>query len=269
MLLINFIILQAIVFGVVIYFLRRIFYGDTQSAINRLEGVHQDLMKKQKDLEEKITAAEKVYTEKKQEAETVADKTKTEAVNEIRQKQDEMMKKAKKEADELVDRAKLASEKHYREIEKQVRMNLIETAANLLLSALSHRSVEMVHHQLVKEFIDGGKDMDLTTVREHIDKLIVKTPMPLTKEEMLLLDAFIRGKLNRKIEIEEIVDPTGIAGIALQFGTLIIDSSLANYIRDASQESQQAIKKESLAEEEQKPAEKAKEGTSGSEGHHG
>jgi F0F1-type ATP synthase membrane subunit b/b' len=248
MLLFNFIILQVIVFGIVIFSLRKIFYGDTQSAINRLGATHSDLLKKQKDLSEKIEATEKIYIQKKQEAETIVDKMKVDTVNEMRKKVDEMLKKGKKEADELVERAKIARDKYCQELEKEVKVKITDLAGELIIKALTGKSIDMVHHQLVKEFIDGGKDMDLTTVRIHIDKMIVKTPINLTKEEVLLLEAFIKGKLNRTIAIEEIIDVSGIAGIALQFGTLIIDGSLAAFIRTASGEEQEKIKKESFKE---------------------
>ena len=47
------IILQIIVFTGVIFFLRKILVSDTQSSVNRLDHVYQDLLKKQKELTEK------------------------------------------------------------------------------------------------------------------------------------------------------------------------------------------------------------------------
>ena len=69
--------LQIIVFGAVIFFLKKILYRDTESSINRLDRVYQDMLKKQKDLGQKIEAAEKEYNEKKEEASLVASKLKT------------------------------------------------------------------------------------------------------------------------------------------------------------------------------------------------
>ena len=59
MLTLQFIILQVIVFSAVVYFLKKILSGDTESAVKRLGIVYEDLVKKQKDLTEKLEAAEK------------------------------------------------------------------------------------------------------------------------------------------------------------------------------------------------------------------
>ena len=56
---VQFLILQGIFVGIVIYFLRKIFYADTDSAITRLGSAHEDMLKKQQELAQKIELAEK------------------------------------------------------------------------------------------------------------------------------------------------------------------------------------------------------------------
>jgi F0F1-type ATP synthase membrane subunit b/b' len=233
MMLMNFIILQIVVFGVVIFLMKKIFMGDTQTAIKRLEKVNQDLLAKQKDLTAKIEESEKLYKEKKDQAEEVADKMKEEAIKESRAKGDELTKRARAEAEEIVQRAHQSGEKHAKEIEKEVRSKMTEIAASLLKDSLSAETLAVLHHRLVKEFVEKGEELNLTSVGDHIEQLVVKTPIELTKEEAVLLDALVKGCLKRKIKIEIIESKEALAGIVLQFGTLIIDGSLSNYIKEA------------------------------------
>lgn len=244
MFIVQFILLQVIVFSGVIFFLKKILYGDTQSAINRLNREYQDLLSKQKQLAQKVEEAEKELVLKKEEAVQVKNKMTTQAMDEIRQQKDEMVMKAKQEAEEIVAKAKASSDKHYHEIEKQVRAKLTESAALLLRQSISERIVKVTHTELISEFLERAKNFDLTNVDPSIQKLTVKTAVPLTAPEKEKIKSFVNGKLNRTLELEEIEDKALIAGVVLMFGTLMMDGSMENYIREAELKMKQTIEKE-------------------------
>lgn len=235
MLLFQMIVLQIVAFGVVIYFLKKIFYGDTQGAINRLEQAHQELLAKQKDLTQKIEAAEKEYGEKKEEAAQVIKKMTAQAMEEARGKEDELLKKARAQAEDIVVKAQASSEKHYREIEKQVYLKMLDLTADLLVSSFSEKTVEALHAHLIKEFLERGKEFDLAGVGSHITKMIIKTPLPLGKEVHTKIQSLVASKLNRNLELEEVVEKSVVAGFAIQFGTLVLDGTLANYVKQAAE----------------------------------
>ena len=236
MLLIQFVILQAIVFSVVIYFLRKLLYGETQSAIERLGSVYQDLLAKQKELQQKIEAAEKEYQDKKKEAESIADKLKTQAVEEARTKGDELLKKSKVQADETVARAQASAEQFYHEIEIKVSEKTIDFVGTLFEKALSGEAASALHKELVKEFIRRGKDFDLTGVGPHINTVVMQSALPLTEAEQDQIKAVVKSKVNRDLKVEVAVDKALIAGVLLQFGTLLLDGSLASAVKDAADE---------------------------------
>jgi F0F1-type ATP synthase membrane subunit b/b' len=239
---ISVVLLIVIVSGVLIFTLVKVFSSFTQSAIQRLEGVHQQLLEKQKDLTGKIEAAEKDYAAKKEEGDQIADKLKTDAVEEARKKADEIRAKAKAEGEEIIGKAHASAEKNAHDIEVEVRAKMTDRAAELVHSALSENTFKILHRTLTKEFIDSGKDMDLTSVGKHIEQLIVKTPMELTKEETLLIEAFVKGRLNRSIKIDIIEDKSILAGIIFQFGTLLIDGSLSNMIKETANKAKEELR---------------------------
>lgn len=242
--LIPFIVFQiAFLFGA-IFFLRKIFYGDTQSALNRLDTVYQDLLAKQKDLTQKIETAEKEYAQKKEEAAKIADKMTMQAMDEVRQKKDDILKAAKAEAEEIVTKAHASSDKFYREIEKKVMSKMVESAADLLKNSLSEETLTVLHRQLLKEFLDRGKEFDLSNVDPTLKSMTVKTAFVLSDQDKTQIKAFLTDKLKRSIEIEEAVEQTLSAGVLLQFGTLMLDGSLANYIREHSLQTKKKIEGE-------------------------
>ncbi len=244
MFIIQFILLQVIVFSGVIFFLKKILYGDTQSAINRLNREYQDLLNKQKQLAQKVEEAEKELVLKKEEAVQVKNKMTTQAMDEIRQQKDETVMKAKQEAEEIVAKAKAAADKNYREIEKQVRAKLTENAADLLRQSISERIIKATHTELIAEFLERAKSFDLTNVDPSIQKLMVKTALPLTASEKEKIKMFVNERLGRTLELEEVEDKTLISGVVLMFGTLLMDGSMVNYIKEAELKIKQTIEKE-------------------------
>ena len=93
----GFTLMQIIVFGVVLFFYKKITAGDTENNVKRLGAVYEDLLKKQKDLAEKLKTAEKEYQTKKEESSMLADKLASQAMDEVRKKEDEILKKGKKD----------------------------------------------------------------------------------------------------------------------------------------------------------------------------
>jgi F-type H+-transporting ATPase subunit b len=234
MLILQFLILQIIVFSIVIYFLKKILMGDTQTAISRLDLVYQDLLSKQKELNEKIKAAEKEYQDKKQEASSIVEKMKAEALEEIRAKRDEGYKKAKAEAEEIVTKAQESSQKMAQEIEKKMRNKILDFTSNIILRAIAEKNMVSFHNALVEDFMMKGKDLDLSNVGSQIDLLVIRSAMPLQPDVRKQIETLILQRLGRKLTVEDEVNPSLLAGLQLQFGTLILDGSFASAVRDGA-----------------------------------
>ncbi len=234
MLILQFLILQIIVFSVVIYFLKKILMGDTQTAISRLNVVYQDLLNKQKELNEKIKTAEMEYQTKKQEASEIADKMKAQAMEEIREKRDESVKKAKAEAEEIVSKAQESSVKLAQEIELKMRNKILDFTSDLILRSISDKDLRAFHDSLVEDFLVKGKALDLSSVGPQVDLMIIRSPMPLSPEICKKIENTVVQRLGRRMNVEQEEDKQLLAGVQLQFGTLILDASFANAIKDSA-----------------------------------
>ncbi len=235
MLLVQIIIFQIIVFGAVIFALKKILSQDTESSINRLDKVYQDLLNKQKDLTQKIEAAEKDYNAKKEEGNLVVGKMKTEAMDEVRVKQDEVIKKAKTEAEEILKKAHESEEKFKKGLEKEFQRKVIEQAATILKVAFSTKIAETLHQALIVEFLERAQKMDLSQISANVDALILKSAFPLDKTQLEQFQKLIASKISRPVKLEAQEDKALIAGVLIQFGTLLLDGSLNNYVKEASE----------------------------------
>jgi F0F1-type ATP synthase delta subunit len=235
MLTLQFIILQIIVFSAVVYFLKRILSGDTESAVKRLGEVYEDLIKKQKDLTEKLEAAEKEYQAKKEESALIADKLAGQAMDEARKKESEILKKARAEAEDILSKAYASRDQIGKEMELAASKKMVDFTANLLSHVYDEKSKLLFHAQFIKNFIEQAKQSDLASVDLQGQHPTIQTAIALTKDEKELLRKVIAERLGvPDLQVEEAVDEKLIAGVAMQIGTLLLDGSFANALKEAA-----------------------------------
>lgn len=229
----QFILLQVVVFGVVIFFLRKIFYGNAENAIQRLGHVYQDLLQKQAELQKNNEAVEKELQEKRTEAAAMAEKFKAEAAVETRKKEDEVLKIARAQAEEIIAKAQGSREDMAKEIESQLSKKMLGFASEIVKQAFNERLVQVVHTELVSEFIQRARDMDLSSGGDTAVEFMVRSAVPLKKEEVDKINAMLASKLSRTVKFSEVPDPDLIAGIVMQFGSLMLDGSLVTLLSDS------------------------------------
>lgn len=235
MLTLQFIVLQIIVFSAVVYFLKRILSGDTESAVKRLGAVYEDLLKKQKDLTEKLEAAESEYQAKKEESATIADKLAGQAMDEARKKESEILKKARAEAEDILSKAHASREQLGKEMEIAASKKMVDFTADLLSNVYDDTMKLLIHAQYIKNFIEQAKKSDLASVDLQGQKPMLRTAIALKKEEKEQLRQVIAAGLGvPDLEVEETLDEKLIAGVAMQIGTLLLDGSFANALKESA-----------------------------------
>ena len=235
MLTLQFIILQIIVFSAVVYFLKRILSGDTESAVKRLGVVYEDLLRKQKDLTGKLEAAEKEYQAKKEESATIADKLASQAMDEARKKETEILKKARAEAEDVLSKAYASRDQFGKEMEIAASKKMVDFTADLLSNVYDDKLKLLIHGQFIKNFIEQAKQSDLASVDLQGQHPTIRTAMALKKEEKELLRQVIAERLGvPDLQIEETLDEKLVAGVAMQIGTLLLDGSFANALKESA-----------------------------------
>jgi len=230
--LIQFIILQVLVFGVIIFFIKKILTKDAQSAETQLNQVYEELLERQKAVSIEIEEAEKEVVAKREEAAEVVSKLKKEAQAELVVKEDAIIREAKAQADEMVQKSRAAADDLRRRLQKEESAKVLDYAGQIIQKALSESIIAVLHHQMVKEFIVRGEQLDFSNVNSDVSEMIINSALPLTTEENTSIEDLIRQKLKREIKSQVVVDPKLIAGVALEFGTLLLDGSFSSAIND-------------------------------------
>ncbi len=235
MLTLQFIVLQVIVFSAVVYFLKKILSGDTESAVKRLGIVYEDLVKKQKDLTEKLETAEKEYQAKKEESSAIAEKLASQAMEEVHKKEDEILKKARAEAEDILAKAHGSRAQFAKEMEIAASKKIVDFTADVLKDVYDEKLKRMIHEQFILNFVEQAKQSDLGSMDLKGQHPTIRTALVLKKEEKEMLRQVLADRIGAPdLQVEEVVDEKLVAGVAVQVGTLVLNGSFANAIVEAT-----------------------------------
>lgn len=231
----GFALMQIIVFGVVLYFYKKITSGDTENTVKRLGAVYEDLLMKQKNLTEKLQTAEEEYQAKKEESAAIADKLAGQAMDEARKKEEEILKKARAEAEDILSKAHSSRDQIGKEMEIAAGRKMVDFAADLLNHVYDEKIRKIIHGQFIRNFIEQAKKSDLASIDLQGQHPTIRTAMALNQEEREQLRQVIAERLGiPDLEVEEALDEKLVAGVAMQIGTLLLDGSFANALREAA-----------------------------------
>jgi F0F1-type ATP synthase delta subunit len=123
-------------------------------------------------------------------------------------------------------------------------MAMLDRCVALVHHSFDERMIPALHENMFRVFLEKGKGFDLSNIGPHVDTLTIKTALPLTPEQTAKINSLIASKLDRSLKIEQIHEPALIAGVLLQFGTLMLDGSLSNSIRETADKEKEKIQTE-------------------------
>ncbi|MFH1790836.1 MAG: F0F1 ATP synthase subunit delta [Candidatus Omnitrophota bacterium] len=232
--LIKLIIIQTILFGAVIFFLRKMTVGDTDSAVSRLNESYSDMNKKKEELVARMHEIENEYNMKKQEAEKIVSQMRDEADKEIVKKKDETFKKAKEEAERIVADAMSAKEKVREDIRKEEEMRMVDYCADLYRRLFGDSVQDSVDAVLVEDFIAELNNMDMTKTSPDIKEAEIVARRELGAKEKEAIAVVMQEKLGRKIELKTAVDENVLGGLMIKFGSLVLDNSIRGKLSEAA-----------------------------------
>lgn len=239
--LIKLIVVQTVIFGLVIFFLKRVLTKDTESSVNRLETSYEEVKKKKEELAQKMLEIENEYKKRKEEAERIAQELKEKAYQEAAGIRDEAFKKAKVESEDIISKAHKTVAKVREDIKKEEESHMIDTCAHLLSNVFAQHSLEALHRAVVSDFIAELAATDLNRVGIDCTTVEFISFQPVLEEDRQKVRAAIASKIKREFTFTEKTDTALLAGMVVRFGSLTLDGSLASKLREAALLAKQSI----------------------------
>lgn len=225
------VIIQVITFLAIVFVLRKLLYSESAKEIIRLRNLKDETSLKQKELQEKIDQAEDAFRQKMAEADERIRELKARHEAEAEEMKRRAVDDAKAEADRIIRSALNAKEKIREEISVEMRKKAPLLASRVFKEALSPVIREAVHRELIRDVVDKIKKTEKAVFNFKTDKGEILTAYPLTKPGREEIELIIRSSLGYAIPIKESQDETLVAGVIIKLGTVVIDASLDNRLR--------------------------------------
>ena len=234
MLLFKIVVLQTIVFGLVLFFLKKILTGDTESAVNRLNNSYEDVKKKKEELTKMITQIETEYNQRKGEAEKIGSQLVDKAKEEGESKKADIVKTAKSEAEDIISKAMGTIDNVRADINRELFLKTVDICSELIKNILSQKAALQVHEIFVNEFLEELKGLDMSKIGSEVERIDIVTFKSLEEKEKGQIKEIAADKLKRQLDISESVDTKLLGGMVLKFGGLALDGTLAGKIRESA-----------------------------------
>ncbi|HNX90701.1 MAG TPA: F0F1 ATP synthase subunit delta [Candidatus Omnitrophota bacterium] len=230
------VIIQIIIFGVVIFLLKKVLYGDTESAMGRLDATYKELTQKKQEMADKMFEMEKEYNTMKEKAEKLAAAYKDAAEKEMSEKKDAMVKKAKEEAERIVTDAQNMKGKIREEIRKEEEDRMLGTCAGLINGMMGDALNEKMDNIFIEDFLDDFKKVDKSRIPAGTSQVEIITSRKVSDVVFKKISDALNEKMSASIKSEMTVDRNIVGGVILKFGSLVLDGSLASRIKEKTAE---------------------------------
>jgi len=232
-LLIQLIVVQVITFVAIVFVLRRLLYSESAKETLRLRKLKEETSLMQKELQQKISQAEEAYNARMAEAEEKTRELSAKSEEEAGGLRKMMLEKAKDEADGIVKSALNAKEKMREEIVEEMKKNAPALASRIFSGILSEDVKEAVHKELVGDVIDKIKKADKAAFKSKADKGEIVSAFPLSKKDSSEIESLMHAILGHEVRLQEKKDSALIAGVMIKIGTILIDGTLDNRLKQA------------------------------------
>ncbi len=229
--LIQLVIVQVLTFVAIVFILRKLLYSESAKETLRLRQLKEETSLKYKELQQKIDEAENAYNAKMAEAEEKTRALSIKAEGEGEELRRKMLAKAKDDADSIVKSALNTKEKMREEIVEEMKKKAPAVASRIFKSMLSQDVREAVHKELVGDVIDKIKKAEKAAFKSKADRGEIVSAFPLSKKDAAEIESLLRLNLGYEIQMQEKKDSELIAGILIKLGTILIDGTLENRLR--------------------------------------
>jgi F0F1-type ATP synthase delta subunit len=215
----------------------------TDGAVSRLNRETEQVRTKQVELNEKIKQAGEELDKRRKEADALVAKMTEDAESKGRGERDKIVQKARQEAEEIINKAHRTKDEVRKGLEREMKIKGVDFAITLLTTFLSKNSIGAMDDNLISEFFNDLKEIDMAVISPDVQIAEIVTARPFDEKHQKNLIELLQTKLKRNIGVDAKVDEKMVGGILLRFGNLSLDSSLRTILQNNSENLKERLEK--------------------------
>jgi len=237
----SFLGLMFIVCGAIIFGLHRALVSSTEGVVKRLNEEIDSANAKQAELSKKLKQADDDLAKRQAEAKELAQKMRSDAEEASKEERDTIVKKARTEGEEIIAKAQGAKDKIREDLKKEFDIKMVHFGMKVMNFILNQKAKEALDAVLIDDFLKNLQEVDMSRIGSDVKSVDLITLEPLDESRKKQFMEVIQGKLNREISINASTDSELGGGAIIKFGSMALDGSIKNLIKEAGMVLQEEI----------------------------
>ena len=233
MIIVSIIIIQVVIFIGLILILQRIITKNVVSATKHLEELDREYAKKEAEVDRRLDEVKQESEKLITQAEKQAEELKTKILQETEGEKDKILKQARVQSNEVIEQADKSRQLLLAEINERITKEAGEKACELIQVALPEQFKKDAHAQWVEDLIENGlSQLDRLRIGKDINEAKITSALALDGKQRKSISGKLKSVLGRDIIIKEEIDAKVVAGLVITIGSLVLDGSLRNRIKE-------------------------------------
>ncbi len=233
MLILPLIVLPVLIFLGLIFVFRHVMDKNVTSATRHLGELNVEYGKKDREVNRRLDEAKRASDDMLAKASSEMAKEKARIIQETETEKEKILKQAHAESEEIMSQADKSKSAMLAEIEERIANAATEKACDLVEAVLSGQFKVEVHSAWVDDLLENGfKQLDKFRIGEDVTEARITSAIPLEEKQRGKLSQKLESIFNKDIAIKEDVDPKVVAGVIITIGSLVLDGSLRDKIRE-------------------------------------
>lgn len=233
MLIISLVLFQVFIFAGLIFVLRRMLTKNVTDATRHLEELNQDYTKKEQEINRQLQEAQEKSQNILKEAQGEAAKLRAQIIKEAESERDKILEQARIQSDTLIQQADKSRQALISELEERIEREAVNKACELMQATLPEQFKQDVHLHWVEELLENGfSQLEHLQLPQGIQEIKVTSAFPLTEGQRKNLSKKLKNVLGDEMVLKEEVEPKVVAGLIITIGSLVLDGSLKNKIKE-------------------------------------
>jgi len=235
---IQIVIIQVVIFGGLIYALRQVLSKNISSATTHLDELNADFIRREEEIRHKQEEADRYHKQVMDKAQTDADKARQEMERKAQEQMDKLVADARAQSEAIVAKAEKTKDILTAELRRTIEARMSERLGDCFVAALPAHAREALHNLWVEDLLSGALgDFATMCVPKDVSEVRAVSAYPLSEAQKAGLEKKLKEAFKKKMALREEVDPALVGGVFLEIGSLVLDGSVRNRIRQVIHES--------------------------------
>ena len=233
MLIVWLILIQVIIFGGLIFILRKVLTQNVVLATKHIEELNQDYAKKETELNRQMEEVKQKSDEILKKAQEEAQQTRQQIIKETEAEKDRVLQQTHTQSEELIEQADKSRQLLIGEINDRIAKEAVNKACELIQDTLPEQFKREVHQHWIEELLDSGfAQFERLKIPAGMREVKITSAFTLNDGHRKNLTKKLKDTLKREMSLKEEVDSKIVVGLIVTIGSLVLDGSLKNKIQE-------------------------------------